>query len=360
MRSEDLSSNTKPTRRDSLAENDKKIGTVYFGGWTPSILSLEEVKNILDCFYSSPPEKRGWEEVGFWIRSRTPPNLPFSREEYEVSFECNPEDVSEEYIWWLLKLWVNRISLWIQSLNNDTLRSIWRVGNSSIYLALDALEKIMEDQKTMVDPVSINIDFILWLPYSQPWETLTHIKELHRTCPYISHTSVYMLEEALYPKDWKTHSMSEIEMEIEYGEICSYFESIGWHHYEISNWAKPGFECKHNQWYWNHTNTRWFGLSSTSYIDGKRWENNHSFQGYYRWEHNVGENLNQEQISLEKIIFWIRTFSLKNTQWSKVLISDLEKKWLITINNDTICLTPAWIFRENTIISQLIDNYMPP
>lgn len=56
-----------------------------------------------------------------------------------------------------------------------------------------------------------------------------------------------MLEVGEYPKSWKSSSINELEIEKEYSTICSYFESIGWNQYEISNWAKPGYECKHNQ-----------------------------------------------------------------------------------------------------------------
>jgi coproporphyrinogen III oxidase-like Fe-S oxidoreductase len=86
-----------------------------------------------------------------------------------------------------------------------------------------------------------------------------------------------MLEDGLYPKDWKKYSISECEIETEYKDICECFDSLGWHHYEISNWARPGYECEHNLGYWDHSNYRGFGLSATSYIDGERFENSHSF-----------------------------------------------------------------------------------
>jgi coproporphyrinogen III oxidase-like Fe-S oxidoreductase len=56
-----------------------------------------------------------------------------------------------------------------------------------------------------------------------------------------------MLEDGLYPKEWKKYSITEEEMEKEYREICGYFDSLGWHHYEISNWSKPLYQCNHNQ-----------------------------------------------------------------------------------------------------------------
>jgi oxygen-independent coproporphyrinogen-3 oxidase len=76
-----------------------------------------------------------------------------------------------------------------------------------------------------------------------------------------------MLEDESYPKHWKSNSITEDEMQREFLEIMSYFESIGWHHYELSNFAKPGYESVHNQAYWDHSDTRGFGLSAASYED---------------------------------------------------------------------------------------------
>jgi oxygen-independent coproporphyrinogen III oxidase len=162
-----------------------------------------------------------------------------------------------------------------------------------------------------------------------------------------------MLEEWLYPKDWKEHSINELEMEGEYGAVCDYFESILWNHYEISNWAKPGFECLHNQWYWNHTNSRGFGLSATSFLDGERWENSASFSWYYLWKLFYKESLTKDQMKLENIIHRLRTFSLPSLWFNKEKMEQLENDGLIKIRENKIVLTQAWIFRENFILSEL-------
>ncbi len=308
------------------------IKTIYFGGGTPSILSLDEVREILDCFDTPSPSWEGWGEG-------------------EISFECNPEDITREYVTWLLELWVNRISLGIQSLNDETLKAIHRSDRRSILNALSAINTLIHDRK-----ISLNIDFILGLPYSKPWETLKNIQEIHEKFPYITHTSVYMLEDGLYPKEWRAHSFKEGEIEREYSAICEYFESLDWNHYEISNWSRPWYECRHNTWYWNHTNYRGFGLSATNYHEWKRWENSHSFQWYSRGEISSVEILDSKQIALEKTIFATRTFTLSSPWFDENILANLMKEWLIEIINNKIHLTPSWIFQENTIISKLIEN----
>ena len=273
----------------------------------------------------------------------------------EISFECNPEDITIDSIRDILWTGCNRISLWVQSLNNATLRSIHRSNSCTIIDALDHIQRAIEESQ---HNISLNVDLILWLPHSNPGETLDHIDELHRRFPCITHTSVYMLESGEYPKSWKNSSMNELEIQTEYQKICEYFESIGWNHYEISNWAKPGYECKHNQWYWNHTPYRWFWLAATSYEYGVRTENSSSFSGYYRGQKAI-ENLTLSELELERIIYGIRTFSLWERDFSEKIQQKLEQEGMIFRKNGKIILTPAWIFRENTIIAELIDE-LPP
>ena len=299
--------------------------TIYFGGWTPSVLSFLEIKEILECFPSC---------------------------EREISFECNPEDITREYITWLLHLWINRISLWVQSLNDATLKAVHRSSKKTIIKALDSISEGIKWSKT--ENVSLNVDFILWLPFSQPWETLYDIEFLHKKYPFITHTSAYMLEAWLYPEEWKNQWVNEAEMEKEYALICQYFQSLDWNHYELSNWARSGYECRHNQGYWNHTNYRWFGLSATSFVDSMRWENSASFTWYYGGKLSYTETLSNEENELEKVIYWLRTFTLEATWFDTEVLKKLESDGYIKIHENKILMTKAWIFRENFILSELL------
>lgn len=307
------------------------VDTLYFGWGTPSVLSQREVSDILSCF---------WETLS---------------DTCEISFESNPEDIASEYVAWLFDLGITRLSLGIQSLSDTTLRAIHRSDRESIFRALDSIGSIIWwIQKNNNPNISINIDFILGLPYSEPWETLANIRELHERYPYITHTSAYMLEDGLYPKEWKWQSLSETEIESEYALILAYFDSINWHHYEISNWALPGYECRHNQWYWDHTDTRGFGLSATSYMDGVRTENSHSFSGYYRGDIESREVLNRDELELEQMIHDLRTFRLDASLYDEKIIEKYRSCGYMDIIDSKIILTSSWIFRENTILSELI------
>ena len=298
--------------------------TIYFWGWTPSILTPTEIKEILEYF-------------------------PFYRKtETEITLESNPEDITEEYISSILKLWINRISVGVQTLNERSLTEIHRSNPESIF---DALSCVNDTQ------ISLNTDFILGLPYTKSGETLQAIKKLHKSFPNITHTSVYMLEDELYPKDWKVNSISENELKSEFLEIIEYFKSIGWIHYEFSNWAKPGYESVHNGAYWNHSNSRGFWLSSASYEDEKRWNNSSSFTWYYRGIIENEEILTDEQIDIETMMFWLRTGGWNpeiQTIASPQKIQKLINTGLIEVIENNIKPTKTWIFMIDHIMGELL------
>lgn len=306
-----------------------KKKTIYFWGWTPSILSNQEVWEILDCF-------------PFYKTSRM-----------EISFESNPEDITEKYVDWLLKMWVNRLSVGIQSFNDHTLKAIHRSDKKSIFSALRSIEWSI--WKT--EWISVNVDFILGLPFSKYGETLENIMEIHATFPWISHTSVYMLEDEKYPKDWKENSLTEEEIQSEFLEILSYFEEKNWHHYELSNFSKPGYECQHNQSYWNHSEYRWFGLSSSSFEKNTRWNNAPSFSGYFSGKKLEEECLSDEQIRIEKMMFWLRTDGFEYEIYDIDLwkLEGFIHDGLLIKNDKKIQLTKTWTFLIDHIMSELLD-----
>lgn len=310
-------------------EESKSPDTIYFGWWTPSVLSLEEVREILDCF-------------------------PFEKEKHcEISFECNPEDITQEYIEWLFSLGINRLSLGVQSLNNQTLKAIHRSDHDSIFRALDCIHLAIN--KPAHEQISINIDLILWLPHSKPRETLANIHELHKHFPFITHTSVYMLEDELYPKDWKKHSLNEKQIQEEFLTIMDFFKEKWWHHYELSNFSKTWYECAHNRAYWDHSEYRGFWLSASSFLWGKRVSNASSFSGYFAGKREE-ETLAKEDIEIERIMFWLRTdgCDIGNPQIDAQKLKNLLEDKLLMMQGWKILPTKTWIFLLDYIMGELI------
>ncbi len=307
----------------------REMRTLYFGWWTPSILSIEELQNITSCF-------------PFFQDSHIP---TFQHSNYEFTLEANPENITEEKAREWKNLWINRVSLWVQSLDDIVLDTIKRASQEITRKALNILNQYFEN---------INIDLILWLPYSQPGDTLQAIQELHKKYENITHTSVYILEDERYPKEWNHHYPTEEDIQREYSLICDYLEQLWWRHYEISNWAKPWYESIHNQSYWNHSDYRGFGLSAGSHIQWRRFSNSSSFRGYFLPEQE-GEILTKEQLHIEKIMFGLRTFSLD--EWlimNKQKIKQFLEEWLLQKKEIILSPTKTWIFMLDYIISELV------
>jgi oxygen-independent coproporphyrinogen III oxidase len=256
------------------------IESIYFGGGTPSMLPLNYLEAILEKF---PVGRRSLN--------------------CEVILEGNPEDFTRDTANAYKNLGFTRISLGVQTLSDAGLAEVGRVSHEVTLTALDHL--------TAAGHTNVNVDFMLGLPYVEAGETLSGIKTLCDRYPNITHTSIYLLEyEHTYPKSWQTLAISREEQYAEYGQISEYLGVRGFEHYEISNFGRAGYESRHNMAYWDHSETRGFGLSAASYTGGERYANASTFPAYYRGEVVDRERLTLEQVQLEKWMFGLRTFAL--------------------------------------------------
>jgi oxygen-independent coproporphyrinogen-3 oxidase len=301
------------------------IETIYFGGWTPSILTDEQIIEILEIFYV---------QKGFVATS-------------EITMESNPEDITEVYLKALTKCWINRLSLGIQTLNEY---SLWMIGransNQSIFNALECINR-----STFVN---ISIDLIAGLPGTMPWQIRADLTEIfaHITP---KHVSIYMLENESYPMDWKEHLPSEQKVVTEYLSWVQWLESKGFHRYELSNFAQSGYESKHNQSYWNHSSYRGFWLSAASFLGGQRSMNSASFNGYYRWEIKKDEICTEESLRIERIMFGFRTNGVSLVDIGEVeALGRFISEKLLEVRENKVFPTSTWIFLIDHIIGELI------
>ena len=214
------------------------VNTVYFGGGTPSCLdeyAFEKIFNaIYDCFGNSFEE---------------------------VTIECNPDDITLSYAK-ILKKYANRISLGIQTFNNDQLKLINRRHNAEE--AIRAVDIIKE-----VGISNISIDLIFGFPKETLTDWLFDIDQAIKL--NVQHVSAYslMFEEGTklyhFLKKKKIEQISE-ELSVEmYDVLIDKLSEAGLAQYEISNFAKPGFESRHNSSYWNETPYLGVGPSAHSY-----------------------------------------------------------------------------------------------
>ncbi|MBN1622339.1 MAG: radical SAM family heme chaperone HemW [Endomicrobiales bacterium] len=229
--------------RDMEKYRGESLSTIFIGGGTPSLLSCEqinrlflEIRNIFSCKYLS-----------------------------EVTFEANPESLSNEKIRTLKICGVNRISIGVQSFIEYELRFLGR-----IHKVVDFNRAYVNARKTGFS--NINVDLIYGL-INQNLANWKH--NLEQVISYEpEHISIYPLtiEPGTFFNQKKMYVDEEKQAEM-YHLALDFLESNGYQHYEISNWAKPGFRCRHNMNYWQNKEYIGVGASASSYLNGARVKN---------------------------------------------------------------------------------------
>lgn len=324
-----------------------KLKSVYFWWWTPSILKENELQKILQAL-----QKKFWFE-----------------KDIEITLETTPKNLTKENIFSWEKLGINRISIWIQTLNNKTLKEIARDEKKII---LEWLKKIETSRIK-----NISVDFIIWLPYIKPWEILQDIKYILEKYDFIKHISVYMLEDyyetspinsfltedrnnkfekIVYPKIWEKLWLKEDEYIKEYLEIKSFLEIKWFFRYELSNFSKFWYQCQHNKAYWNHSEVVWFWLGSHSFINNVRYAYKDDFLGYYSKKLEYEDFLNEEDIILEKIMFWIRTSWINRKNYEKlnqIKIQNFIDSWILEIKNENLVIRDNFISLVDKILLEI-------
>lgn len=235
-----------------------KIVSLYFGGGTPTLFAPEGVLKILD-----------------WIREA---KIEIA-EECEITIEGNPEDLQLSLLRQLRKGGINRLSLGVQSLDDSSLEILDRRHSS-----LQAKKAIENAYTAGFQNITIDLMYDLPGQTENSWEnTLSHLPDLpitHLSLYNLTlepHTSFYKRREVLQ----KAMPQGELSLKLlQRGiEAC---EQAGLFRYEVSAFAKRGFESKHNSGYWTGRPFLGFGPSAFSYWGGKRFRNNSHLQRYRR------------------------------------------------------------------------------
>lgn len=305
----------------------KKLKSIYFWGWTPSILKIENLEKILKILKNN-----------YWFDK-----------DIEISLEATPITINKENLLWWKKIWINRISVWVQTLNNDSLVEIGREEKWNIFFALDCIQE--------VGFKNISLDFIIWLPHVKNWEIKSNIEFVLKNYDFVKHISVYMLEEYYYPWNWNNISIWDKDYLQEYNEINNLLNKKSFNKYEISNYSIDWYECKHNKAYWNHSNILAFWLWAHWLLNNQRYYNSENFLEYYSWKQIFEEKLSKKDIFLENLMFWLRT------SWiSKDIIKELNqdkidyfiKNWYLK-SGFKLSLTNKGILLMDYITSELLE-----
>ncbi|MCX7798308.1 MAG: radical SAM family heme chaperone HemW [Melioribacter sp.] len=325
---------------------NRKITSIYFGGGTPSLLDSKFIYEIISFIKSK-----------FYL-------LP----QLEITLEANPGTIDKAKLKSLLDIGVNRLSIGVQSFNDDELKFLTRIHDSktAIKTVLDAYENGFEN---------INIDLIFNLP-GQTKELWKHNLITATRLP-IKHISAYslILERGtiLYKMvlDGKVTLQDDDYDADLYETTIQFLKDNGFIQYEVSNFAKLGFECIHNSTYWRYKDYFGFGPSAHSFIDGERWWN---YSSLYFYSQSINkknnaiigrEKLTQEQKLNEYIMLSLRSWGLNIEEFEKIFgnnwlkkneefISKMVDYNLMTIKNNYIKLTEKGYPICDEIISKLI------
>ena len=295
-------------KKDYFSLKNYKIKTIYFGGGTPSLISEKDLEQIL-------------------ITIKTNLNV---QKDVEISIECNPESLDLKKIIYYQKIGITRISLGIQSFDKKTLYRIARPHDAkTIFKALEALKQSGFK--------NYGTDFIIGLPH----QTLRNFKDQLRQIIdlNIPHLSFYFLSYDTNRIDLFKGDCPNDDIQIQmYEHLTKSLKKEGYLHYEVSNYAKPGFECRHNLRYWNQQEYIGFGLGAHSYFHSKCFENERNFDLYLKNPLLIEEKIeiDPELHHLEYIMLHLRTvqgISKKDYQRSFKDFQTLLKKALTFIES---------------------------
>ncbi len=323
------------------AKYNKEIETIYIGGGTPS---------VVEYFYYS--------DLFSFLK-----NLIFISKNAEITMEINPGTVNQEYLKNIKNLGVNRLSIGIQSFDDEILSKINRIHSGK-----EAIETIKTAQKAGFE--NISIDLIYGLPEQDliNWQkTLKQALSLD-----ITHISTYGLkiEKNTEFSRCKPKNLPDDEMQNQmYLKTIEILEENGFTQYEISNFSKKGRESKHNLCYWKNQEYFGFGVSAHGYLNGTRYSNTENLEKYLANPiKNVSENKISEQEKIEEAIFlglrlreglntaeFEKTYGINLYQKYSKIIEKYISYSFMTYENNNLKLTLQGILLSNTIFADFIE-----
>ena len=276
-------------------DSDNKLHTIYLGGGTPSMLSSEQLNQLLTYIY------KVWGSLS---------------DLKELTIECNPDDITEEFAVQLADLKFNRVSMGAQTFSNERLKFLHRRHNRE-----DISQAVTRLRHAGIQNISIDLMF------GFPKETIVDWqKDIREAIDLgVEHISAYslMYEEGTSLFNMRKHQkIKEIDEETSlsmYNILINELTNAGYEQYEISNFARPGFRSLHNSSYWHEIPYIGLGASAHSYLDGIRKWNISNLKKY------------MDEIACNKLPQEIEVLS-KDTQYNDLITTALRTKEGIDLN----------------------------
>jgi oxygen-independent coproporphyrinogen III oxidase len=326
---------------------DYEFSSVFIGGGTPSLLDGTQVWDLMNylkkIFYLAP--------------------------DAEISIEGNPGLVDKDKLEKYYESGINRLSMGLQACQNHLLTSLGR-----IHLYEDFLKNLEQARTTGFS--NINADLMFALPQQKELDWEECLKEMIKLeIPHISTYSLIFEEGTLLYHQLQDKKVKPLEEEIElkmYHHAIEFLKQQGYIHYEISNFAKPGYACKHNIGYWKNQNYLGIGAGAHSYLNNIRFNNFNEIKQYITHIQVEGKpvensiSLTQKEEISETMFLGLRMMegiSVKKFHkrfnqtpfevYGEILVK-LNQQKLIDYDTNTIWLTDKGIDLANLVFEKML------
>ena len=336
-------------KAEELSTEDIEIDTVYIGGGTPSIVPEKYIETIVKLIYSK-----------FKVVDNA-----------EITIEVNPGTVNKEKLEKYYKIGINRLSIGLQSANDELLKMLGRIHTYNEFE--DVYEKARK-----VGFKNINVDLMIGLPKQSIEDVEQSLKKIIDKSP--EHISVYSL---IVEEDTKMFDLiesgklelpsEELEREM-YWKVKNVLKDNGYEHYEISNFAKKGFESKHNSNCWKQHSYLGFGVAAHSYYDGIRYSNISDIKRYIENYENgesvyniiFHEKQSKEQMMKEYMLLGLRKINgIKISEFKEKFVDNpiyvfrnelnkLVEQGLVEVLEDRIILTDKGLDLANVVWMEFV------
>lgn len=328
-------------------EEIRQLRTLYIGGGTPTALSAPQLDVLLEFLTQ---------------------NLDLSALE-ELTIEANPGDLTEDKIAVFANSPVNRVSLGVQTFDDQMLKKIGRSHQEKdIYETIGNLKKVGFD--------NISIDLIYALPQQTMEQVKVNVeKALGLDIPHMSLYSLILENHTVFMnrmRRGKLHLPQE-DLEAEMFEyIIAELEKAGFEHYEISNFSKPGFESRHNLMYWDNAEYYGLGAGASGYVNGVRYRNRGPIQHYLKAIREEGharlneEFLTQKEMMEEEMFLGLRKksgvskqkftdkFGVDFDQQYGAVVTELTEQGLLVPDKEIVRMTKKGLFLGDSVAEKFI------
>lgn len=328
-------------RQQKSFGSEYKVISIFIGGGTPSILEGAQIAEILK-------EIRNYFAV---------------EADAEITIECNPGTLSEDKLSCYKKSGINRLSLGLQSADNQELKLLGRIHTYEEFLESFSLAR-------KVGFGNLNVDLMSALPgqTKESWqETLRQVIALNPE--HISAYSLIIEEGTPFYERYKPGGQEEYLLPDEDLERQMYYDTgdilgaAGYERYEISNYAKPGFECRHNLGYWERREYLGLGLGASSLIKGVRYQNHKKLSAYLKgdYTHEEVQKLTRREEQEETMFLGLRKaegvlLTEELLEVYKGTLQRLQQKGLLLWEGGRVRLTDLGIDVSNYALAEFLQD----